>query len=297
MKGLILAGGRGSRLSPLNRFISKHLLPVAGKPMIYYPLSILMLIGIKEICIVCNPRDKDSFIRLLGSGERLGLDIQFIEQPEALGIVDGIKKAERFIEREKVAVILGDNFFHGSGFIDLLKQVAKRFSGATGFSIEVNDPKPYGVLSFNSLGQVVDIEEKPTDPASNKVLTGLYFYDESLVEFVNQVCISSRGEFEITDLNRIYLRNRKFNLVALSRGVTWSDLGRYQMIESCGTFILNHERASGLAIGCIEEISLRNRWIGKNDFASYAAEYGGSDYGELLKRVLHRVGSQFGEEG
>jgi len=290
LKGIILAGGSGTRLGPLTVSTSKQLLPVFDKPMIYYPLSVLMLAGIRDIQIITTPRDAPSFVDLLGDGSQLGLSLSYVVQDSPRGIADAFILCRDFIGHDPVTLILGDNLFYGHGLVDTLSQaINASVQGATIFSYHINNPKRYGVVSLDKNGLPVEIVEKPERPNSNLAITGLYVYDNSVVERVRDVSPSARNELEITDLNKLYLNNGALQVVPLGRGIAWLDTGTAEALLEASEFVRSLQRRQGLQIACLEEISFRQGWIDENDLASAATAYEASDYGKYLQRVVQAI--------
>ncbi|MBE5930096.1 MAG: glucose-1-phosphate thymidylyltransferase RfbA [Lachnospiraceae bacterium] len=287
MKGIILAGGSGTRLYPLTMVTSKQLLPVYDKPMIYYPLSTLMLAGIKEILIISTPQDLPNFERLLGDGSRYGVSLSYKVQPSPDGLAQAFLLGEEFIGDEPCAMVLGDNIFYGNGFRKLLQEaVAGGAEGkATIFGYYVNDPERFGIVEFDENGKVISVEEKPKQPKSNYCITGLYFYDKRVVEYAKTIKPSARGELEITDLNRIYLECGDLNVKLLGRGFAWLDTGTMDSLLEASDFVQMIQKRQGIEISAPEEIAYINGWISKETLLSSAAEYGKSPYGEHLRRV------------
>jgi glucose-1-phosphate thymidylyltransferase len=285
MKGIILAGGSGTRLHPITSVISKQMLPVYDKPMIYYPLSVLMLAGIREILIISTPRDLPGFINLLGDGTSLGMKFTFKEQPSPDGLAQAFIIGEEFIGSDPVCMILGDNIFYGHGFGDILIKTAELKNGACIFGYYVNDPERYGVVEFNNSKKVISIEEKPTKPKSNFAVTGLYFYDNSVVKKAKSLKPSPRGELEITDLNRVYLEEGTLEIKLMGRGMAWLDTGTYESLLQAGNFIATLEQRQGLKASCIEEIAYKRGFINKNQLMALAQPIKNSQYGKYLLRI------------
>ena len=285
MKGIILAGGSGTRLYPLTMVTSKQLLPVYDKPMIYYPLSTLMLAGIRDILIISTPSDLPDFIRLLGDGSNLGIHLQYQEQPSPDGLAQAFLLGEKFIDGDSCAMILGDNIFYGNGLSAHLKAAAARPSGATIFGYYVEDPERFGIVEFDENGKAVSIEEKPEHPKSNYCVTGLYFYDSQVVQKAKKVRPSARGELEITDLNRMYLEEDNLNVVRLGRGYAWLDTGTIDALADATEFVRVIESRQGIKISDVEEVAYKNGWISKERLMISANLYGKSAYGRHLKQV------------
>ena len=287
MKGIILAGGSGTRLYPLTMVTSKQLLPVYDKPMIYYPLSTLMLAGIKDILIISTPQDLPNFERLLGDGSRYGVSLSYKVQPSPDGLAQAFLLGEEFIGDEPCAMVLGDNIFYGNGFRKLLKEAVRggEEGKATIFGYYVNDPERFGIVEFDETGKVISVEEKPKQPKSNYCITGLYFYDKRVVEYAKTIQPSARGELEITDLNRIYLECGDLNVKLLGRGFAWLDTGTMDSLLEASDFVQMIQKRQGIEISAPEEIAYLNGWISKETLLSAAAEYGKSPYGEHLRRV------------
>lgn len=285
MKGIILAGGSGTRLYPLTLTISKQLLPVYDKPMIFYPLSTLMLAGIRDILIISTPQDLPKFKELLGDGSSYGIKLSYAEQPSPDGLAQAFIIGEKFIDGDACAMILGDNIFYGNGLSRHLQRAVGQPNGATIFGYYVDDPERFGIVEFDADGKVVSIEEKPKNPKSNYCVTGLYFYDNRVCEFAKQVKPSDRGELEITDLNNMYLKDGSLNVVTLGRGYAWLDTGTIEALAYAGEFIRVIEKRQGMQVAAVEEIAYRQGWISKEELLSSAEKYGKSLYGKFLKLV------------
>jgi glucose-1-phosphate thymidylyltransferase, short form len=285
MKGIILAGGSGTRLYPLTMVTSKQLLPVYDKPMIYYPLSTLMLAGIKDILIISTPTDLPNFERLLGDGSQLGIHLQYKVQPSPDGLAQAFLLGEEFICGDSCAMILGDNIFYGSGLSKHLKNAAKKEKGATVFGYYVEDPERFGIVEFDQNGKAISIEEKPEHPKSNYCVTGLYFYDSEVVKKAKQVKPSARGELEITDLNKMYLEDGTLDVITLGRGYAWLDTGTMDALADATEFVRVIENRQGIKISAVEEIAYKNGWIDKEKLLVSANQYGKSNYGKHLKQV------------
>lgn len=285
MKGIILAGGSGTRLYPLTLTISKQLLPVYDKPMIFYPLSTLMLAGIKDILIISTPNDLPKFRELLGDGSAYGIKLSYEVQPSPDGLAQAFIIGEKFIDGDSCAMILGDNIFYGNGLSRHLQRAASQTNGATIFGYYVDDPERFGIVEFDENGKAISIEEKPKNPKSNYCVTGLYFYDNRVCEFAKQVKPSARGELEITDLNNMYLKNGSLNVVTLGRGYAWLDTGTIEALAYAGEFLRVIEKRQGIQVAAVEEIAYRQGWISKDDLLTSAKKYGKSPYGEFLKLV------------
>jgi glucose-1-phosphate thymidylyltransferase len=285
MKGIILAGGSGTRLYPITSSISKQMLPVYDKPMIYYPLSVLMLAGIREILVISTPRDLPGFRSLLGDGKSLGLQFSYIEQPSPDGLAQAFILGEKFIGSDPVCMILGDNIFYGVGFGDILLKTAELAKGACVFGYYVSDPERYGVVEFDKDKKVLSIEEKPDKPRSNYAVTGLYFYDNSVVAKAKSLKPSPRGELEITDLNRVYLEEGTLEIKLMGRGMAWLDTGTYESLLQAANFIATLEQRQGLKASCIEEIALKRGFIDRKQLLELALPYKNSQYGKYLLRL------------
>jgi len=288
MKGIILAGGTGSRLHPLTLSVSKQLMPVYDKPMIYYPLSTLMLAGIREILIITTPRDQTSFEALLGDGNQWGISIKYAVQPSPNGLAQAFIIGEEFIGNDSVCLILGDNIFFGHGFSELLNAATKKEQGATVFGYYVKDPERYGVVSFDEQGKAIDLEEKPVKPKSSYAVTGLYFYDNDVIEIAKNIKPSLRGELEITDVNRVYLERNKLNVKVLGRGYAWLDTGTHESLLAASNYIQIIEERQGLKISCLEEIAYRLGYIDAEQLSRLAEPLSKNAYGQYLKEVLKR---------
>ena len=280
MKGIILAGGKGTRLFPLTQVISKQLLPVYDKPMIYYPLSILMLVNIREILVISSPEDLPAFKRLFGDGSQWGLEFTYAEQPSPRGLADAFIIGDDFVNNEPVCLILGDNIFFGSGLPEKLRRAAELKKGATIFAYPVRDPERYGVVEFDANGKATSLEEKPEHPKSNNAVPGLYFYDPQVVSRAKSLKPSTRGEIEITDLNRIYLEHGDLNVLPLGRGIAWLDAGTHESLLQAAMFIQAVEDRQGIMISCPEEIAYRMGFIDKNQLKESAKKYNNNSYGE-----------------
>ena len=285
MKGIILAGGSGTRLYPLTMVTSKQLLPVYDKPMVYYPLSTLMLAGIRDILIISTPTDLPNFERLLGDGSRYGINLSYAEQPSPDGLAQAFLIGEEFINGDSCAMVLGDNIFYGNGLKKLLREAEARETGATVFGYYVDDPERFGIVEFDKDGKAISIEEKPQHPKSNYCVTGLYFYDNRVVDFAKKVKPSARGELEITDLNRLYLEDGTLNVERLGRGYAWLDTGTMDALSEASEFVKVIENRQGIQISAVEEIAYINGWIDKETLVESARKYGKSPYGEHLKKV------------
>lgn len=284
-KGIILAGGSGTRLYPLTMVTSKQLLPIYDKPMIYYPLSTLMLAGIRDILIISTPQDLPNFKRLLGDGSRYGINLSYKIQPLPDGLAQAFILGEEFIGNDNCAMILGDNIFHGNGFTEQLKKAVNNEGRATVFGYYVEDPERFGVVEFDKCGQALSLEEKPEKPKSNYAVTGLYFYDNNVVEYAKSLKPSARGELEITDLNKIYLEEGRLDVITLGRGYGWLDTGTVDSLAEASEYVKVIENRQGLKIACLEEISYKNGWIDKETLLESANTYGKSPYGQHLKNV------------
>ena len=288
MKGIILAGGAGSRLHPLTLAVSKQLVPVYNKPMIYYPLSTLMLAGIREILVITTPEDQASFRRLLGDGRRLGLTIEYAAQPRPEGLAQAFIIGRDFVGRDRVALALGDNLFYGAHFSDYLRSAAAREQGATVFGYQVADPERYGVVEFDANGRAVSLEEKPARPKSSYAVTGLYFYDNQVLDIAANLRPSPRGELEITDVNRAYLERDALNVEKLARGIAWLDTGTHEALMQASSFIQAIEERQGLMVACLEEIAYRQGYITATELGELAGLMGSSSYAKYLRRIVEQ---------
>ena len=282
MKGIILAGGSGSRLHPITRGVSKQLLPVYDKPMIYYPISVLMLAGIREVLIISTPDDRPTFEKLLGDGSNFGIQLSFAEQRSPDGLAQAFAIGQAFIGSDRVCLVLGDNIFYGQGFSPILKSVCARTAGATVFGYRVKDPRRFGVVEFDNDYRVRSIEEKPNNPKSFYAATGLYFYDNEVVEIAKTVKPSPRGELEITSVNQVYLERGNLHVELLGRGFTWLDTGTHESLLEAGSFVQTIEQRQGLKIACLEEIAYNNGWLSKQTLVEQGLALRNSSYGSYL---------------
>ena len=285
-KGIILAGGEAKRLRPITSIISKQLLPIYDKPMIYYPLSTLMMANIRDILIITNPRDIDSFRKLLGDGSQIGINLSYLVQDKPNGIAETFIIAKDFINQNPCVLILGDNLFYGNHLQDILIKTSKNLNGATVFGYRVNNPKDFGVIEFDKNNNIVSIEEKPKKPKSNYILTGIYFFDNKVTNYVKKLKPSKRGELEITDLNNIYLKKKQLSVVKLNRGFSWLDTGTPKSLIEANIFIELIEKRQGLKIGCIEEIAFKKKWINKKILMQSVNKFNKSDYSIYLRDLL-----------
>ena len=284
-KGIILAGGKGSRLFPITSGVSKQLLPIFDKPMIFYPLSVLMLAGIREILIITDEFNQESFRRTLGDGSSYGIDLRYAIQKEPKGIAEAFIIGESFIENKAISLILGDNIFYGQNLTVNLKNACKN-SGATIFTYQVSNPQDFGVANIDSNNNLISIEEKPNNPKTNLAVTGLYFYDENVVEIAKSVKPSKRGELEISSINSIYLKSSNLNVEQLGRGYAWLDTGTYNSLIEASQFIEIIQKRQGLKVGCLEEIAFKNNWINEDDVSRQAQKYSKTEYGDYLRKLI-----------
>jgi glucose-1-phosphate thymidylyltransferase len=290
VKGIVLAGGAGTRLHPVTRAVSKQLLPVYDKPMVYYPLSVLMLSGIREILVITTPGDRPAYERLLEDGSWLGITVRYAAQPKPNGLAEAFLIGGDFIGGERVALALGDNIFYGQGFAAILKRAAERTAGATVFAYRVRDPERYGVVSFDRNGKAIDIEEKPKRPKSPFAVTGLYFYDNRVVDIASSLVPSARGELEITDVNRAYLREGALHVEVLSRGFAWLDTGTHDSLLQASNFIQTLQERQGLQVACLEEVAYNMGFIDAAAVQALAARMGRGSYADYLRHMLEESG-------
>ena len=288
-KGIILAGGSGTRLYPITKGVSKQLLPIYDKPMVYYPLSVLMLAGIREVLIISTPDDIDGFKRLLGDGSQFGISLEYAVQPSPDGLAQAFIIGETFIGDSNVCLVLGDNIFYGQGFTPMLRQAVSRQKGATVFGYQVKDPERFGVVEFDNQKRAISLEEKPKQPKSNFAVTGLYFYDNDVIQIAKQVKPSDRGELEITTVNQMYLERGDLNVELLGRGFAWLDTGTHASLLEAGLFVETVEKRQGYKIACLEEIALNNGWLSKEQVLDIGHSMSKNDYGQYLISLVNEI--------
>ncbi|NLD09184.1 MAG: glucose-1-phosphate thymidylyltransferase RfbA [Xanthomonadaceae bacterium] len=285
-KGIILAGGSGTRLYPITKGVSKQLLPIYDKPMVYYPLSVLMLAGIREVLLISTPDDIDGYKRLLGDGSQFGISLSYAVQPSPDGLAQAFIIGEEFIGESNVCLVLGDNIFYGQGFTGMLKQATNRKKGATVFGYQVKDPERFGVVEFNENRQAISLEEKPEKPKSNYAVTGLYFYDNDVIEIAKKVKPSHRGELEITSVNQAYLERGDLNVELMGRGFTWLDTGTHESLLEAGMFVETIEKHQGYKVACLEEIAYNNGWLTREQLQAIGGSMSKNSYGQYLLRLI-----------
>lgn len=287
IKGIVLAGGSGTRLYPITKGTSKQLLPIYDKPMIYYPLSVLMLAGIRDILIITTPEDQDNFVRLLGDGSELGIRLSYVVQPSPDGLAQAFILGEEFIDKDKVCLVLGDNIFYGQGFTPMLKKAVAKPTGATVFGYQVKDPERFGVVAFDKDNKVLSIEEKPKQPKSNFAVTGLYFYDNDVVQIAKHIKPSERGELEITSINQAYLERDNLSVELLGRGFAWLDTGTHDSLLEAGQFVETLQKRQGYKVACLEEIAFNNGWLSADELIAIGQKMNKNDYGQYLLSLVN----------